>query len=153
MLKVPYDSSLAIVKNCLAQKQWLARHEKGIGPHSCCAMIEVAREGTAFFLFGNSQFKAPVDVDIYKNKWIKCHGESNAVTGALHLVKEKEDLSAIKRVYIELSPCVRRCQALLNNVNPNMEILYSFDHPAEIKAWKTAAANLCKAKTADVDIF
>jgi hypothetical protein len=145
MLKVPYDSPLAIVKACLTQKQWHVKHTTGIGPHSCCAVIEFEKLGTTFHYFGNSQIKMNLGFDKYKNRAIKCHGESNAIAAAIESLGSKTDLSVIKKVYVELSPCIARCQALLQNVNPNLEIIYSFDHPNEVKDWKVAAAKLCRS--------
>jgi len=152
MLKVPYDSDLPMVKYCLAQKQYDAKHTFGRGPHSCSALVEYVKNGYTFYKYGNSQAKAEVGVlDKYKDDSIKCHGESNAIAAAIgsisYDVGSEVDLGGlITKVYVELSPCLARCAAFLKNASPKLEIMYSFDHPGEIEAWKKAASKLCSGE-------
>lgn len=96
------------------------------------------------YSFGNSQLHMGVNVDIYTHDYIKCHGESSAIMAALNFLNNTSDLSCIKRIYIEMSPCATRCAGFLNNLNPALKIHYSFDHPGEVAAWKKAATDLCK---------
>jgi hypothetical protein len=146
LIKVPYDikSNDELVRVCLEMKRYHVKHTYGIGPYSCCAHLEFRHLGKLFHVFGNSQLHMGVNVDIYTHDYIKCHGESSAVMAALNVLGNITDLSVIKRVYIEMSPCAARCAAFLNNLNPALDIYYSFDHPKEVSDWKKAAAALCK---------
>lgn len=150
MPQVPYDinSPDALVKYCLSKKIWHVKNTPGIGPHSCCAAIEYRPRGvhgTERYMFGNSQMQH----QIAGNNVMKCHGEASAVMQALEAADLEirnagGDLAGIiQRVYVELSPCQARCAALLGAINGTMQILWSFNHPAQVGAWQHAASDLC----------
>jgi hypothetical protein len=150
-VKVPYDpkSTNPLVQNCLRLKMHHVGHTHGIGPVSCCAVLKYNGRGRDRYLFGNSQLHMPVMDGLYTHDWMKCHGEASAAMFALHtlqleLGENGGDISALmSEIYIELKPC-ERCEPLLQNLNPNMTVYYSFDHPGEIGAWEKAATTLCK---------
>lgn len=149
--KVPYggDVENELTRLCLDKKAQHVKDTAGIGPHSCCAILEIVIRGQTRYIFGNSQIKNPIASDIYKNPHMRCHGEASALMTALERAQTElningGDLAAlISRVYIEMSPCDARCKEMLENVNPNMTVLYSFDHPGEVSAWEAAASDLC----------
>lgn len=150
LIKVPYDinSNVELIRVCLQKKRFDALNVKGFGPHSCSAHIEfLHKAGFISYAYGNSRIKMEVEAykpdgsDKYKNSEIACHGESSAIMAALESVTNP---TAITKLYVELSPCATRCAGFLANVNPALNIYYSFDHPGEVAAWKTAATNLCK---------
>jgi hypothetical protein len=151
LIKVPYDinSNLELVRVCLQKKRFDALNKKGFGPHSCSAHVQYYHKaGFLSYSYGNSRIKMEVEAykpdgsPKYKNSAIACHGEASAIMAALEMVGT--DLGSITALYVELSPCAARCAAFLANVNPNLIIYYSFDHPKEISDWKRAATALCK---------
>jgi hypothetical protein len=90
--------------------------------------------------FGNSQLKNPIIDGIYTHDYI-----ASAVMSVLDILGDKSNIaSVVKRVYIEMSPCATRCAALLDNINKDLIVYYSFAHPGEVNAWKSAATKLCK---------
>ena len=149
--KFEYDinSNIELIRVCLEKKRYDALNVPGFGPHSCSAHLEyIHKAGFVSYAYGNSRMKMEVEAykpdgsDKYKDSEIACHGEASAIMAALESVGN--DLSAIIRVYVELKPCASRCQGFLANVNPALEIYYSFDHPEELGSWREAAAALCK---------
>jgi hypothetical protein len=138
-----------LVRRCLEAKKWHVKHTPGIGPHSCCAMLEVKVRGNTRYIFGNSQLQNPIEEGIYTNPHMRCHGEASALMTALERaqldlhVNEGDLAGLIPRVYIELSPCKARCESLLSNVNPNLTVLYSFQHPDDVGQWEAQATALC----------
>lgn len=149
LIKVPYDisSNVELIRVCLEKKRHAVKNDYGFGPHSCSAHVEYLHKGIPFYAYGNSRIKMEVEAykpdgsDKYKDSEIACHGESSAIMAAISMVS---DLSHIRYIYVELSPCAARCAGFLANVNPALVIYYSFDHPGEVGAWKTAATALCK---------
>jgi hypothetical protein len=151
MIKVPYDikSNMELVRGCLEKKRYNALNIFGFGPHSCSAHLEFNHKfGFVSYSYGNSRIKMEVEAykpdgsDKYKDSEIACHGESSAIMAALESVGS--DLTAITKLYVELSPCAARCAGFLANVNPGLINYYSFDHPKEVPDWKKAATQLCK---------
>ena len=112
-------------------------------------MLELLVRGQTRYIFGNSQLQNPIAANIYMNPNMRWHGEASALITALEraqidLQTNGGDLAAIaNRVYIEMSPCAARCAEMLENVNPNMTVLYSFEHPDEVDDWEAAATALC----------
>jgi len=138
-------SNNPLVKTCLELKVQHVKNTVGIGPHSCCAVMEFKLGNETHLYFGNSQLKNPIIDGIYTHDYMKCHGEASAVMSVLDILGDKSNIaSSVKRVYIEMSPCATRCAALLNNINNDLIVYYSFAHPNEVDAWKSAATKLCK---------
>jgi len=90
----------------------------------------------ARYAFGNSRTHPSV------------HGEGCAVIEAME--RCQIDLASnggsirdlIPRIYIELSPC-DRCRPMLEDINPDLEVLYSWQYPDELDEWREAAHELC----------
>lgn len=147
LIKVPYDikSNNPLVSFCLTEKVKHVKNTIGIGPLSCCAAMKFTVGTITDVYFGNSQLKNHIIDGLYKNDYIKCHGEASAIMSVLDLLGDTVDIAkAVKEVYIEMSPCAARCAGLLSNLNPALNIYYSFDHPTEVSAWQSAAKTLCK---------
>jgi hypothetical protein len=138
----------AIVRECLGLKRYHVQNTWGIGPLSCCACIEYFVQGRIIRTFGNSRLQNPIEEGIYTHPYMRCHGEASAVMQALENCQAELQLNGgdiaglIYRIYIELSPC-DRCQPLLNNINPNLNILYSWRYPDQLPDWRAAARVLC----------
>ncbi|MBC6906337.1 hypothetical protein DWB84_12810 [Saccharophagus sp. K07] len=149
--RVAYDmvGTNELVRRCLELKKFHVHNMRGIGPRSCCALLEVVIRGNTRYIFGNSQLQNPISEGIYTNPHMRCHGEASALITALdrlqtELSATRGDLAGlVNRVYIEMSPCAAQCESMLENVNPNLTVLYSFEHPNEVQAWENAATALC----------
>ena len=114
-----------LVSRCLQEKIRHVQTVHGIGPKSCCALLELMDSGVPRYVFGKGQIENPIIDGIYQNDYMKCHGEASALMTALERAQvELKDnggnlAQLITRVYIEMSPCAARCTEMLQNVNPN----------------------------------
>lgn len=148
MRKVPYDinSVEGTVQACLRKKREVARSRAeggvtGIGAESCCSFVEyLDSNGQVDNVFGNSRVRVPFRVNGVDIANACVHGELNALWNAM---ADEPGIPTILSLYIEMSPCTRCRSALENLLQPNQEVLYSFDHPGEVQAWKAAARRLC----------
>ena len=149
LIKIAYDinSKEGAVQACLRKKKEISGDVdqggiKGIGSQSCCSFISyVNRDGRVDTIFGNSRIRVPFKVINGVDVGTACvHGELNALW---NVIEDEDRVPTILSMYIEMSPCVKCAKALENILSPNQEILYSFDHPVEVKAWSAAAKKLC----------
>lgn len=142
-------SRFALARYCLSTKQHHVRDTRGIGHASCCACIACEIGGRTMYFFGNSRLQNPVVAGIYRHPYMRCHGEASAIMRAL---ERCDDLlranggnirDLIHRIYVELSPC-DRCMPLLEDLNPDLRVFYSWEYPHQIPAWHAAARALCR---------
>lgn len=148
LTKVAYDinSKEGAVQACLRKKKEVSGNVdqggiNGIGSQSCCSFVSyINKDGRPDNIFGNSRIRVPFKVNGLDVGTACVHGE---LTTLWNILQDEERIPTILSMYIEMSPCEKCSKALENILPPDQEILYSFDHPGEVKAWSDAAKKLC----------
>jgi hypothetical protein len=92
--------------------------------------------------------KNELESSVYKNSWVKYHGELSALNNAIESIMRSGHLIGqlfpIVGVYIEMSPCQKCAPALQNLVPDGTTVMYSFDYQTEKEKWVDEATKLCR---------